>query len=121
MCVQGRSLLTWPRDPSVKDHLEIGSSCWRFVAPMKPMKPIEPKDEVCSDRVSTGSQYSMPEYSADDKKRLTFKKRQKERRPLDQLGKTFSFSLPSFAFCYGDHVLRRHLSPPPWPTRMRFV
>lgn len=43
---------------------------------------VEPKDEVCSDQVSTGSQYSIPEYSADNHKRLAFKKRTKGEPPI---------------------------------------
>lgn len=112
------------RDGAVSSHVAVRPISqrpprdWQF---MEPMKPIEPKDEVCSDKVSNGSQYSIPEYTADNKKRLNFKKGRKERRPLDRLGKTFFFPRTPFACRCGDLAPRRHLSPPPWPTRMRFV
>jgi hypothetical protein len=106
----------------VKDRLEIGSSCWQFLAPIEPMKPIEPEDEVCSDKASTGSQYSMPEYSAGSSKRLTFKKRAKGEAPIGLAWENLFISFrPPLRLCCGDHAPRRHLSPPPWPTRMRFV
>ena len=106
----------------VKDRLEIGSSCWQFLAPIEPMKPIEPEDEDSSDKASTGSQYSIPEHSAGNNKRLTFKKRAKGKPPIGPAWKNLFISFrPPLRFCCGDHAPRRHLSSPPWPTRMRFV
>lgn len=59
--------------------------------PPKNWQPIEPKDEVGSAKVSTSSQYTIPEWNADNNQRLTFEKRQKESLHWTSLGEKALF------------------------------